>query len=206
MVRGSRIFGYVAALAAGAMLCALPAKAQYSQQYQFLQAVEDKDGEKIVELLSAPGSTLVNSRDLTSGEAGLHIVVRRRDLLWTRFLIQQGANPNIRDNDGVTPLVVAAQLGFAEGVNALINAGARVDIPNDTGETPLIFAVHTRNVAIMRLLLRAGADPDRSDNSGRTARDYAELDGPNSQLLAEIEENARPTSEREGASTYGPSF
>jgi ankyrin repeat protein len=205
VARMRRISVLMAATMAGAMLFATPAQAQYSDQYLFLKAVKEKDGEKIVELLSTPGSTLVNSRDLTSGETGLHIAVARRDLLWVRFLLQQKANPNIRANNGVTPLVLASQLGFVDACEALINAGAQVDIPNGTGETPLVAAVHKRDVPIMRVLLKAGADPDRADNSGRTARDYAKLDGANSQLLSEIENNEKPASERAGAS-YGPSF
>ncbi|HSG35228.1 MAG TPA: ankyrin repeat domain-containing protein [Sphingomonadaceae bacterium] len=206
MARGSRIHRISIAAAAGALVFAAPAQAQYSDQYQFLQAVKEKDGEKVVELLSAPGSTLVNSRDLTTGETGLHIAVKRRDLTWVRFLLQQKANPDIRDVNGVTPLVLAAQLGLTDAAEALIKAGARVDIANSTGETPLIAAVHKRDVAIMRVLLKAGADPDRTDNSGRTARDYALLDGPNSQLVAEIEQNQKPENEREGANSYGPTF
>lgn len=189
-----------------AMLFAAPAQAQYSDQYLFLKAVKEKDGDKIVELLSTPGSTLVNSRDLSSGETGLHIAVARRDVLWVRFLIQQKANPNIRANNGATPLVLAAQLGFIDGVQALVDANAQVDIPNSTGETPLIAAVHKRDVQMMRVLLKAGADPERTDNSGRSALDYARLDGQSSQLVKEIENNQKPAEEREGARTYGPSF
>jgi ankyrin repeat protein len=206
VARGSRITAFLIAATAGAMFIAGPAQAQYSQQYLFLQAVKEKDGDKIVELLSTPGSTLVNSRDISTGETGLHIAVERRDYLWVTFLLQQKANPNIRDNKGVTPLVLASQLGFVEGVEALVKAGAQVDIPNSTGETPLIAAVHKHDVQVMRVLLRAGADPDRTDNSGRTARDYAKLDGAKSQLVAEIEANEKPADEREGARTYGPSF
>jgi len=206
VARGSRIIATIVAAFAMAMLVASPAQAQYSDQFNFLKAVKDRDGDKIVELLRSPGSTLVNARDLTTGESALHIVVGRRDLLWTRFLIQQGANPNIRDNKGVTPLVLATQNGFTDGVQVLIDAGAMVDIANSTGETPLIAAVHRRDVGMMRLLLKAGADPDRADSSGRTARDYASFDGKDSQLVAEIEANEKPADEREGAKTYGPSF
>lgn len=204
MTRGRRISVFVAAALAGAMVMANPAQAQYSDQYLFLKAVKEKDGDKIVELLSTPGSTLVNSRDLTSGETGLHIAVARRDLLWVRFLLQQKANPNIRANNGVTPLVLAAQLGFSEAIDVLIGAGAQVDIPNDSGETPLIAAVHKRDIPIMRLLLKGGADPDRTDYVGRSARDYAKAGS--SQLLAEIEANEKPDGERAGTRTYGPSF
>jgi hypothetical protein len=78
---GRRFSFLVAAALAGAVVMASPAQAQYSDQYLFLKAVKEKDGDKIVELLNTPGSTLVNSRDLTSGETGLHIAVARRDYI-----------------------------------------------------------------------------------------------------------------------------
>jgi len=191
---------------AGALLASAPAYAQYSEGYQFLKAVKDKDGTKVLDLLSKPGSTLVDSRDVTTGESGLHIVVQRRDLTWLSFLLTKGANPNIRDNKGITPLVLATQIGFIDGAQQLIAKGAKVDIPDTTGETPLISAVHRHDVPMMRLLLLAGADPDRADSSGRSARDYAGRDGANSPLVQEIDKSARPASEREGASSYGPSI
>ena len=122
-------------------------------------------------------------------------------------MLGKGANANIRDNRGVTPLVLAASLGFIEGVELLVEQKARIDESSDTGETPLIGAVHARNIPLMRILLKAGASPDRADNSGRSARDYATLDGRSSPLLSEIEANAKPAAARRaGAATYGPSL
>lgn len=182
-----------------------PASAQlYSDGYLFLKAVDKKEIETVNEMLDTPGSTVVNARDLATGTTGLHIVVARRDLTWIGFLAQNGANPNIRDKKGVTPLVLASQLGFVEGVRALISRGARVDVANNAGETPLMLAMHSRNTALMRILLDAGANVDRYDNSGRSARDYAKIIG-NSTLQAleryEKEKNSEPK-----ASSYGPSF
>jgi ankyrin repeat protein len=56
-------------------------------------------------------------------------VTARRDTTWMGFLLAKGADPNIRDNKGDTPLVVAANLGFVEGVDALIANGARWTSP-----------------------------------------------------------------------------
>lgn len=195
------------AMAAG-LLVATPAQAQlYSEGYEFLQAIDEKDGEAVTEMLDVPGSTVVNARDLTSGRGALHIVVERRDLTWLMFLRQQGANINIQDNDGLTPLAMAAQIGFVEGVEYLVEHGARVDVTNDSGETPLMFAVHSRNTEMMRVLLEGGADPDRYDNSGRSARDYARLRGENDVTNDAITRYERPEEEREGTGTsYGPSF
>lgn len=194
-----------AILLGAALVASVPAAAQmYSDGYKFLKAVKDKDGDVVTDLLGEPGSTIINSRDITNGETGLHIAAARRDLTWLQFLMGKGANPNIADKKGVTPLMLATQLGFVEGVQALAKGGARVDVANDAGETPLISAVHRRDIALMRVLLLAGANPDRTDNSGRSARDYATLDGPNSVLTSEIARNAKG-----GAGdkpSYGPSL
>lgn len=193
------------ALALVASGLSAPATAQYSDSYNFLKAVKERDGTVATKFLNEPGSTIVNARDLASGETALHYVVQRRDELWTNFLLDRGANPNLADKRGITPLTIAASLGFVEGVERLVKAGGRVDTTNAAGETPLIAAVHRRDMAVIRLLLKHGASLDRADNSGRTARDYAALMGPSAGVIQEIE---RAESERKskGADqgTYGP--
>ena len=198
-----------AGMAAIAVLCALavamPAHAQFSDSYKFLEAVRKKEGDKVNDSLNVPGTQIVNTRDKTTGESALHIVTLRRDLLWMQFLVGKGANVNIRDARGTTPLVVAVDLGFLEGVDFLLGQGARVDEPNNTGETPLINAVHRRNIGMVRALLKAGGNPDRPDNSGRSARDYALLDGKGSTMMNELE-NAPKAAAGGAKKTYGPSF
>lgn len=188
---------------------ALPnaAHAQFSKGYKFLEAVRKRNGTDVNDALNEPGSTIVNTRDSTSGETALHIVTARRDLAYMGVLISKGANVNARDVRGVTALELATRLGFQEGAQLLVDQRARVDEANSAGETPLITAVHRKDVALMRILLKAGANPDRADNSGRSAKDYARLDGRNSPLLSEIENNAKPRSNSTGVRpSYGPSF
>ncbi len=195
------------AAAVAGMTLAVPAGAQmFSDGYEFLKAVKDRDGTAVTQALNEPGSTLVNTRDLTSGETAMHIVTARRDLAWIRFLTQRGANPNAKDKHGTTPLQLAVRLGFVEGAEALIKAGADPEVNDATGETPLIAAVHRRDVALIRLLLANGANPDRTDNSGRTAREYASLALGNRGMLDEF---ARADEERSGKpeeKDYGPSI
>ncbi|WP_408587508.1 ankyrin repeat domain-containing protein [Novosphingobium sp.] len=185
---------------------AAPASAQFSDSYKFLESVKKKEADKVTDQLNEPGTQIVNTRDITTGESALHIVTARRDLVWMQFLVGKGANVNIRDNKGTTPLVLACNLGFIEGVDFLLGQGARVDEPNNTGETPLISAVHRRDVALVRVLLKAGANPDRPDNSGRSARDYATLDGKGSAMLNELENAARTKAAQPAKKSYGPSF
>jgi ankyrin repeat protein len=191
---------------AAALLLGAPAVAQnYSDGYLFLQAVEKKDINKADQLLNKPGSVLINSRDLTSGRTALHIAADRRDVVWLVWLLNKGANPNIADRRGVSPLMLASQKGFYDGIQSLLAKGARVDEPNETGETPLILAIHRRDTTMMRALLSAGADPDRTDNSGRSARDYARLEGEDSPIFAELERLvASDSRQRADNAVYGP--
>ena len=183
------------------------AQAQFSKGYKFLEAVRKREANQVNDALNEPGSQIVNTRDSTSGETALHIVTARRDLTYMGVLIGKGANVNARDVRGVTPLELASRLGFQEGAQLLVEQHARVDEANSAGETPLITAVHRKDIAMMRLLLKAGANPDRADNSGRSARDYAQLEGRGSPLIAEIESNTRPRSQTTvNRPTYGPSF
>ena len=199
-----RRLGIVIALMGAAF--AVPAAAQFFPDgYEFLKAVKDRDGEAATEALNQPGTTIVNTRDISNGQTAMHIVTERRDTVWIKFLAQRGANPNIRDKKGVAPIQIAVQLGFVEGVEALIEAGADVDVTDNSGETPLISAVHRRDVALVRLLLANKANPDRSDNSGRTARDYAMLMGSRSAILVEFERADQERAAEGTAEQYGPS-
>ncbi|MEM1196745.1 MAG: ankyrin repeat domain-containing protein [Pseudomonadota bacterium] len=211
-LRGAIASALLAVLVAVSMvgmagIVATPAGAQiYSKGYEFLEAVEERDGDVVTEMLNEPGTQVINTRDITTGETGLHIVTKRRDTLWVRFLLQRGADPNIRDKKGVYPLQISANLGDVESVEELIKRGAIVDVADQQGETPLIAAVHKRDSQLIARLLKEGADPDRNDNSGRSARDYAELMVGNAKVMAEF---AAADAEREGKGTtkqYGPSF
>ena len=179
------------------VLAAVPASAQqgmsFSDSYTFLKAVKERDGAKVSALVSAPGSVVINSRDRTSGEGGLHYMVRARDLVWLAFLLGKGARPDIQSNRGDTPLTLAAQIGWVEGAEQLLARRASVDLANGRGETPLILATQRRDVAMVRLLLARRADPKRTDNvAGMSALDYARRDPRASAVLKLLEAKVAP--------------
>jgi len=176
----------------------------FSKAYKFLEAIRNQDGAAVNDALSDPGSTLVNTHDVTTGETALIIVTKRRDLGWMGFLISRGADTNGHDNRGQTPLTLAASLGFVEGVQLLLDHGASPDEANDTGETPLIAAVHRRDLPLIRALIAGGANLDRADSSGRSARDYATLYGPGNSVSALIDSLGKTDKPR--GPTYGPTL
>jgi ankyrin repeat protein len=168
-------------------LASAPAAAQFgSESYKFLTAVREDKGTEVIAALNKPGNTLVNTRDSSSGETALHIVVKRGDAAYVTFLLSKGADANARDNRGVTPLLLAVVSGNEGLIAPLVRAGANVNLANSSGETPLILAVHRRDVTMVRDLLTAGADPDETDNiAGKSARDYANGD-PRNTAVARI--------------------
>ena len=181
---------YVVALSAFLML-PTAVSAQFSDSYNFLKAVRDrtKDGNKAIDMMSKPGSVIIDTKDITTGESALHIVTRERDVAWINFLLSRGARVDIRDAQGNTPLMIATQIRFIEGASAFIKRRAQVDLANSGGETPLMRAVQQRDPAMVRLLLNAGANPDRVDSmAGLSARDYAKRDTRAVAILKIIEE------------------
>ena len=175
----------------GALAVALatqPALAQFSDSYNFLKAVDDRDGAEAEKYISEPGSVIINTKRDGTGETALHLVVARKDDTWLGYLLQKGANPNLADRKGVSPLMLATQLGFTEGGLRLLKYKASGDATNRSGETALIRAVQLRQPELVRILLKAGANPDKRDSvAGLSAREYAAQDGGNSAILAIIE-------------------
>ncbi len=179
---------FILAAVGAVMLITSPVAAQFSDSYNFLKAVKDRKGEEAEKFLSEPGSVIVNTRDATSGETALHIVIQRRDSTWLGYLLQKGANPNLADKKGTTPLMLATQLNYVDGIDWLVQKKAQVDQTNRAGETALILAVQLRNAEAVRALLKAGANPDKKDSrAGYSARDYAKQDGRASAIVSIIE-------------------
>ncbi len=193
--------GIAVVMAAALMLPAAASAQQFSDSYTFLKAVRDRDGTKVTQMANEPGTTVVDSRDQRTGEAALHIVVKRRDSTWLSFLLGQGARTEIKDNAGNTPLMTAAAMGFTDGVQILLRRGARVDASNSSGETALIRAVQNRDVATVRVLLQSGANPKLGDNvTGMSARDYAARDPRAAAILRMLDEEAAPKPKAMGPS------
>jgi uncharacterized protein len=117
-----------------ALLLPVAAQAQFSESYNFLKGVRDRDGEAVTKILNKPGSgaVIINTRDNSTGEAAIHIVTKRRDTTWLSFLLAKGANADMRDAGGNSALMLAVQNRDLATVRTLLTAGAN---PNkaDTG-------------------------------------------------------------------------
>jgi len=186
--------GVSRALLCGILLgCATPAMAQFSDSYNFLKAVRDGNGDDAMKYLSKPGAPVLNTRDPATGETALHISVKTHAVNWVGFLLNKGANPDIKDRNGNTPLHDAALVGDPTSLTYLLGMKARVNATNNNGETPLILAVHRRDIDAVHLLIDAGADPKIQDTiAGKSALDYAKQDSRLAPILKVLEDSKAP--------------
>ncbi len=103
------------------------------------------------------------------GETPLLCAVRRRvSKVFITLLISNGADVNIPDSEGITPLAEAIALDSGDTFELLVAKGAKTDVKDTNGFSPLhIAAIYGRSF-LMRRLLELGADANARDLSGRT--------------------------------------
>jgi len=98
----------------------------------------------------------------------LRDAIQAHDVVTAQALIKSGADVNVRQPDGATPLHWAVHYDEIDIVEALLAAGAKADVANDYGFTPLMLACENGSAAAIERLLGAGADPNRAMPSGET--------------------------------------
>ena len=69
----------------------------------------------------------------TTPQDSLHAAVRRNDPAAIRQLLQQGADVEARDADGLTPLMLACMNLQEQNIRLLVRAGADPDATNQAG-------------------------------------------------------------------------
>lgn len=95
----------------------------------------------------------------------------------TLALLERGADPNVRADDGWTPLTRAATRGDAGWVKALLDGGADPDARGPGGWTALHYAAARGSREVVETLLAAGAAVNSKDDSGSTPLSLAKKSG-----------------------------
>ena len=124
-----------------------------------IDAAAESAEPEVIRALVAAGAA-VNNRSRADGSFPLHKAVLGEGAnLRVAALLAAGANPDVQDAKGDTPLHLAAPGGDTAVVSLLVSAGAGVNALNGNGETPLDVARDAANPAVARRLLALGAGP-----------------------------------------------
>jgi ankyrin repeat protein len=94
--------------------------------------------------------------------------IRGGDHFTASALVKDGADVNVAESNGTTPLHWAVHHGNVDLVKQLLKAGADVNVANNYGATPISEAAVLGDYALMKVLLDAGADPDSTNPDGQT--------------------------------------
>ena len=110
----------------------------------------------VISLAGAPKAPLADAAEVMDRER-------------LRAQLQEPADVNAAQVDGMTALHWAARHDDLEMAKLLVGAGADVNAANRYGVTPLTLACTNGNAALVELLLDAGADPNTTLPGGETA-------------------------------------
>ena len=92
-------------------------------------------------------------------------------------LLDIGADPNIADERGTSPMHVCTLMAPVDAIELLLSAGADINQKDHCGGTPLMHAACHSRPEVCELLLHRGADAFCQDKNGFTALHYAVIDG-----------------------------
>jgi len=116
------------------------------------------------------------------------------------FLLEKGAELEIKDEDGRTPLLWAARMGHDVVVKLLLERGAEPETKNKNGQTSLSWATENGHNIVVKLLLEKGTELETKDEDGRTPLSRATGMGRNTVVKLLLERGAElETKDKKGS-------
>ncbi len=103
------------------------------------------------------------------GGTVLHAVDEGGNLEVVKYLVEQGADVNAKDEDGWTVLHAVDEGGNLEVVKYLVEQGADVNAKGEWGRTALHAVAEGGNLEVLKYLVEQGADVNAKGEWGRTA-------------------------------------
>jgi len=138
----------------------------------FLQALWREDLPAVRDYLKRG----VNPNQSTlDGTKPLLIAAKKRNPELLKPLIENGAEVDGRDENGLTALMWAASMGLEDNVGILIQAGANINGKDNSGLTPLMWATIQGHPRVVEILLARGAEVKMKNLKGLTAERLSQL-------------------------------
>ena len=123
---------------------------------------------------SAKGTyTKESYRLFSEKEKNFFHLVQRNNISGIRYLIIQGVNINILDEERTSPLHIACKESSIQTIEEIIFQGSMINIPDLVGWTPLHMACYYNRPDVVLLLLKSGANYNTHNRDKLSARDLA---------------------------------
>lgn len=138
------------------------------------QACENGKTEMVKQILQKK-DVYINETN-SKHETPLLLAVKKENIVITQLLLEAGANPDICDSQGISPLLAAIGTENVHLVNELLNYNADFG-RTGSGYQPLLWAVYSGRKDIVSLLLDRGANMNISSVNEMNILDCAREKG-----------------------------
>lgn len=114
----------------------------------------------LLDLGAVPDARTRYQTPLHARRTALHLAARRGDPAILKILLDNAADPEVRDADSLTPLAEAAAHNHPHALALLLEHKINPDPVDLAGRTPLHHAIRAASPACIEHLLKAGANPN----------------------------------------------
>jgi ankyrin repeat protein len=158
----------LAALEAGVNEVGLPPNKPAAEGTVASEPKPDPEGAtiKALEALLKDSPDVINAPD---ENPQLHRAVSESKSRVVQFLLEHGAEVDLKDKWGQTALHRAAEAGLRAIAELLLEHNANPNLKNNNTQTPLMLAAANGHKSIVESLLTRGADISAANNEGQTA-------------------------------------
>nr|XP_019947092.1 PREDICTED: ankyrin repeat and EF-hand domain-containing protein 1 isoform X2 [Paralichthys olivaceus] len=141
---------------------------QVLQIYILLQRVHEGDTEQIKKMVNLGVENLINLTEPQDGTGVLHVAVSANNQDLVSFLLSLGADPNIQDKKGRTPVMLAAERGNHAIVGLLIQSNADLKLQDAESRGVLFYCMYPtkRHTYCLQMALKCQADPNNVSAQG----------------------------------------
>ena len=131
------------------------------------KAYLDLSGRTFDEVLAKTPRSMIDQADV-DGRTVLSWASERGDHYTVARLLPLGADPDVPDNEGKSPLHRSLYAKSVNCMRLLLDAKAKIEAKDYLNWTPLMLSAWKRKSSFMKLLLRRGANIHASDRNGST--------------------------------------
>ncbi|KAL8793017.1 MAG: hypothetical protein Q9195_004421 [Heterodermia aff. obscurata] len=149
---------------------------EFEQTPLWMSVTGDPECSILRQLLEKPDIDV--DQTARGGETPVYRAVRWSCHTALRLLIDHKADCNIPQNEGLTPLLIAAKQNDEAALQLLLQqAHTDPNLPDQKGSSPLMHASEENKIPCVRALLKHGVETEAVNNMGGTALSQAAVHG-----------------------------